>query len=242
MFDLAQESSTRLALGIAASLLVTAGVATATVRSGATVPLHAEQSPPPRAFAPIKFLPLPHAAMLACRAAQRASPHPILCPARLPRPTLGWPKLDDLPRLEAEPLPSLAAPEGRTRTRAGVSFGYGAPVEPSHSAWKKYVWLNRPCCLLHVVVMWVPLGKRFIPAGARPARLAGRSGLLRRARGYALGSASTWPQTFFWANHVWFAWRRGGIRYLATSHYFGPETTQFLARVIRELRPAPLLK
>ena len=91
-----------------------------------------------------------------------------------------------------------------------VSFQYGAPIEPSHSAWRQYVWLNRPCCLLHVVVMWAPTGWRFVPAGARPARLGGRSGLLRPARGYGLGSASTWPQTFFWANHVWFAWRQGG--------------------------------
>ncbi len=75
-------------------------------------------------------------------------------------------------------------------------------------------------------------------SSARPAIVAGKRGLLREASGYGMRRVHVWPQGLYWANHIWFAWRERGVRYLASVHYFGPEETlTLLARLVRELRP-----
>lgn len=75
---------------------------------------------------------------------------------------------------------------------------------------------------------------RFLPPGTHRAVVAGRHGRLRPAGGYGLRGTSK----FYWANHVWFAWREGGEPYVASLHYFGPGTRALLGRLIAELRPA----
>ena len=171
--------------------------------------------------------------MRACARAQALSPHPILCPARVPRPTLK-PQL----RLRVVVRQSLHQ-TGVDTPSAGVELAYAAPVEPGPGDWRASVWRNRPCCAFHFLVLWLPRGAKFLPSGARHASLAGRRGLLRDASGYGLQGKCTWPQCAFWANHTWFVWRAGGTEYAASLHYFGRRDTRaLLARLIRTLLPA----
>jgi len=119
------------------------------------------------------------------------------------------------------------------QTPYGLEFGYSAPVEPeSGPNWRRLLWHNRPCCFLHFT-LFVPRG----PAGhlpqMRPARLGGRSGRIRYARGYGLRDSTG----IYWVNHTWFTWRAGGVRWVASVHYFGPGTTQLLGRIVAGLRP-----
>lgn len=227
-------------LSVASAVLAFSGCAGAASRS------HRDRSPPssqpPRqAFAPTKLLPISRQVITVCTYAQSLSPHPILCPGFLPRATIGWPRGTPAPSVGATDIRSIGAFAGETQIRAGVSLTYGSPVEPGPGQWKPYLWLNRPCCLLHFVVLWIPPGKRFLPAGSRPATLAGIHGWLRPAQGYGL-APSAWPQSFFWANHVWFTWIRNGIRYTASLHEFGePQTTKLLSELIGHLKPAESL-
>lgn len=91
---------------------------------------------PSAAFAPVKFHPVPVSAVRVCEGAQRQSPHPILCPRRLPRSTLPWPdgtrrefRVREFRTLAGGPQPSE-----EKQIRAGVSFEYGIPVEPGLAA------------------------------------------------------------------------------------------------------------
>ena len=133
----------------------------------------------------------------------------------------------------------LPGPSGRG-TAAGVDFSYGAPWEPgSGPDWRLHLWRNRPCCFLHFEIFRRPSGRRNTPAGALPASLGGRRGLLKDGTSWGLGS-STGDDMYF-ANHTRFLWREHGVDYVATLHRFGSkqETRALLARLIRELRPVP---
>jgi len=209
-------------------------------------PLQPAPDPPPTsALAPARLLPTPVRVLNQCRLAQARAPFPILCPSRLPRPFIGWPR-GEPPEVVATTLPasnaswqSRADPRYRKRGFSGVSIGYGAPWEPdSGPDWRLHLWRNRPCCFLHFEVFRREEGRRQIPAGARPATLGGQRGLLKDATSYGLASREN--DYLYWANHTRFLWRENGVPYVATLHRFGTkvETRALLGQLIRELRAA----
>ena len=194
--------------------------------------LKVAHDPAPRAaFTPVKLLPLPPYAAWQCRRVQRRSPFRILCPRRLPRPTIGWPPGRPPPKLFVARLPY-----------PGVSFTYGFPWEPdSGPEWRRHVWRNRPCCFLHFEVFRRPPGRQSVPAGSRPALVGGKHGLLKQAAGYRLFSGAGNSDIYF-GNHVRFLWSEDGEPYVASLHYFGRRATlSLLDQLVRELRPAAAL-
>jgi hypothetical protein len=207
-------------------------------------PLRAAPDPAPaKALLPAQLSPTPTRVIAECRRAQARSRFPILCPFRLPRPFVAW--RGDLPRLGAAMLPapgtvwsSRSDPRYRHRRAGGVTIGYGGPWEPdSGPDWHVHLWRNRPCCFLHFEIFWRRPGRRQIPAGARPATLGGRPGLLKDASSWGLASAN--GDFMYFPNHTRFLWRENGVDYVATLHRFGTgaETRTLLCRLIRELRP-----
>ena len=185
---------------------------------------------------PTRLYPLPASGRAVCRAAQEQTRHVVLCPRRLPRPTRGWPIRSKLPSLRGEVLRN-------GREILGVELAYGAPVEPASgpARWvEDHLWLNRPCCALHFVVL------RVTPATGRRLRairlrLGGRRGLLAEAAGYAPYGRSG-PTGIYWRNHTWFFWREREQTYGASVHYFGRRPTRnLLDRLMRELVPARTL-
>jgi hypothetical protein len=203
-------------------------------------PLRPAADPAPaRAFRPPRLFPVSARIVAQCRRAQARSSFPILCPRRLPRPFVK-PRL----RLIAYVLPAPGAhwssrsdPRYRNRAAGGLNFGYGGPWEPdSGPDWRIHLWRNRPCCFLHFEVFRRPGGRRQIPAGARPATLGGRHGLLTDATSWGLGSPTG---DYLFPNHTRFLWREQGVDYVASLHRFGTkaETQALLGRLIGELRP-----
>jgi hypothetical protein len=199
---------------------------------------------PARALRPPLLLSTPAGVVAQCRRAQARSPTTLLCPRRLPRPSVRW-RNATLPRLNAYMLPAPGAtwtshsdPRYRHRRAGGVTIGYGGPWEPdSGPDWHGHLWRNRPCCFLHFEVFWRRAGRRQVPAGARPAVLGGRRGLLKDASSYGLASAT--GDYMYFPNHTRFLWRENGVDYVASLHRFGSlqETRALLNRLIRELRP-----
>lgn len=195
---------------------------------------------PARALRIPRLFPVPARILYQCRRAQARSSSPILCPRRLPRPFV-----KSRLRLSAYVLPAPGAawssrsdPRYRHRAAGGLTFGYGAPWEPdSGPDWRSHLWRNRPCCFLHFEVFRRAGGARQIPAGARPATMGGRHGLLKDATSWGLASPA--GDYLYWPNHTRFLWRENGVDYVATLHRFGStrETRALLARLMRELRP-----
>jgi hypothetical protein len=208
-------------------------------------PLKPAPDPPPaRALRPPRLYLAPAGVVAQCRRAQARSPFTLLCPRRLPRPFVRWASAK-LPRLTAYVLPAPGAawssrsdPRYRNHRAGGLTIGYGGPWEPdSGPDWRVHLWRNRPCCFLHFEIFWRRAGKRQIPAGARPAELGGRRGLLKDASSYGLASPT--GDYMYWPNHTRFLWREHGVDYVASLHRFGSlrETRALLSRLIRELRP-----
>jgi hypothetical protein len=199
---------------------------------------------PARALRPPRLSPAPADVIAECRRAQARSPLTLLCPRRLPRPFIQWPR-SKLPRLGAYMIPAPGAhwssrsdPRYVHRRAGGVGIGYSGPVEPdSGPDWRVHLWRNRPCCFLHFEIFWHQPGRKQIPAGARPAELGGRHGLLKDATSWGLASPT--GDYMYWPNHTRFLWRENGVDYVASLHRFGTkaETRALLARLIRELRP-----
>jgi hypothetical protein len=209
-----------------------------------TTPLKAARDPAPASvLAAARLFPTPPRIVTQCRLAQARSRLPILCPARLPRPFIGWPRPDRVPEPSAQRLPapgvtwrSRSDPRYRRRQEGGLSIGYGAPWEPdSGPDWRLHLWRNRPCCFLHFEVFRRAEGRQHVPAGARPALLGGRRGLVKDATSYGYAG----NDHLYWPNHTRFLWREHGVAYVATLHRFGTkeETRALLGRLIRELRP-----
>jgi hypothetical protein len=73
---------------------------------------------------------LPKAAAATCRSVQRRTTANVLCPAFLPRPTIGWPQRASLPKLRTDRFQLGTTP-------IGIEFAYGAPVEPGEGASEK---------------------------------------------------------------------------------------------------------
>jgi YVTN family beta-propeller protein len=121
-------------------------------------------------------------------------------------------------------------------SRAELQIGYGAPWEPGVPGWRSHLWRNRPCCFLHLELMRRPPLRDAIPRG-RTTVLGGRRGILRPTYGpqATCGSGAT---SFYWCNHVVFAWSELGGFYVATLHSFGNgPTTRLLGEIVRGLRP-----
>jgi hypothetical protein len=204
------------------------------------------RAPDPPREAALRAPPLfstPTRVVTQCRQAQNRASFPILCPLRLPRAFIGRLR-DEPPAISATKLPAANAswksrsdPRYRRRSFGGVSIGYGVPWEPdSGPDWRLHLWRNRPCCFLHFDVFRRAEGRAQIPAGARPATLGGRHGLLKDATTYGLASREN--DYLYFANHTRFLWREHGVPYVATLHRFGTrrETRDLLDRLIRELR------
>lgn len=91
---------------------------------------------------------------------------------------------------------------------------------------------DRPERFLHFEVL---RAEELPPAGARSAKLGGRSGLLARPSSRDYGSET------YWANHARFFFSERGVKYAATLHDFGPDTVPVLSALIAGLRPAERL-
>jgi hypothetical protein len=182
--------------------------------------------------------PLPRQAVVQCRLAQASTRVPLLCPRRVPLPTLPTPYVlpQALPTAAAERLPAMG--RGAGRESVGVSFGYGAPWEPSdvNPAWRQRLWANRPCCFLHLEVFRWQRGRADPPPQAVPATLGGRRGLYAPALSLGMGCRGNGGN---FCNHAAFFFRAHGVRYVVTLHHFAPlETRALLARLVAELVPA----
>jgi hypothetical protein len=216
---------------------VAAVIAALALASGWLWPNH----PPPAALAPVRLHRLPTAPAATCRSWQRRTRLRLLCPARLPRATLGPATIRDPrpPRLSAVVVGAPKRPG--SVGLLGLDFSYSAPVEPtSGRGWRQHLWHNRPCCFLHFgVYRLVPPAGR-LPSGLHRAVVGGRQGLILPALGDGLaGRLGVW-----WANHVWFFWRAHGGWYAATLHHFGrgAEARRLLGRLVRELEPAATVR
>jgi hypothetical protein len=195
-----------------------------------TRPLRPAPDPAPaRALASVRLLATPIRVLNQCQLAQARASFQILCPARLPAPFIGWPR--------GAPPPVTAERLGK-REPIVLSIGYGAPWEPdSGPDWRLHLWRNRPCCFLHFEVFRRQEGPQHVPAGAHPATLGGRRGLLKDATSWGLASRE--GDYLYWSNHARFLWRENGVPYVATLHRFGTtqETRALLGRLIDELQP-----
>ena len=190
--------------------------------------------PPAEAVARPRLHRLPKDAVRVCKRMQAAARFPVLCPARLPRATLGFRLGASPPRLRADLVGKVREPL-QGGLPHGLDFSYSAPVEPqSGRGWRKLVWHNRPCCLLHFTIWRRPRGEVRLPARARRIALGGKRGVVVEATGYGLRADG-----FDWANHTWFYWREQGVPYAASLHHFGRKgTLALLDRLLRELKPA----
>jgi glutamine cyclotransferase len=113
-----------------------------------------------------------------------------------------------------------------------LSFAYGIP---GAGGGRNSLRGNEPRLFLHFVVGRATEG---IPAGSRPARIGGRSGVLASATHD--GSLVAGP---YFSNHVRFVWHENGIQYVATLHTFGEGPTEHLLdQIMRSLRPARELR
>lgn len=168
--------------------------------------------------APVRLVPVPAAVIEACQRAQRQRPRfPVLCPTLLPRASRS-----SFAGLTPSPL-------GAAAYRGTLEIGYDAEGDSSGHP----LAFNRPDRFLHLVLGPADQG---IPAGARPARLGGRTGLLLPA------TPGTYAGPYF-ANHVRFLFQENGVRYVATLHTFGEQPTeQLLARILHSLRPPRRIK
>jgi hypothetical protein len=195
----------------------------------------AADRPPKTAFAPVRLVSLPPPAARACKRLQASVSFTVLCPARLPTATLGYPAGSKPPRLRADFFGDRFHPQ--KRLVLGIEFFYGTPVEPFPGTWwRRHVWLNRPAYFLHVTI-WRRWAVHLPVWRAQLHRrcFSHRCGLIKYASGYGLRGTTD----AYWANHTWFFWRERGVRWAASLHYFGRgETTALLARILRELRPA----
>jgi hypothetical protein len=181
-----------------------------------------------------RLWPLPERTRRQCARLQAHVHFVVLCPQQVPRPTRGWTRGDRPPPFYSDIFGSPQHPE--LPTPYGIEVGYSAAVEPqSGRNSRRLVWHNRPCCFLHFTV-FVPHGP--LPSGLVRARIGGKRGEALYARGYGLRGS----QRFYWANHTWFFWRERGVVYAASLHYFGDGTTDLLARLIGQLKPANTLR
>lgn len=170
---------------------------------------------PPRSVGGVELYPIPSAVAEECRSAQETARIRILCPTRLPRP------VRDSAGSSALPLDALTA----------FAWGSGG-IDFSYSAETGRPRLDSPERFLHLQVIEQD---QPLPAGARPAKLGGKSGLLAPA------SSRDYASESYFANHWRFFWTERGVKYAATLHDFGRRTKPLLSRLIRDLRPANAL-
>lgn len=194
--------------------------------SSAQASVNRSDPAPPLAFAPVRLAPVSARVVVRCRAIQAQARARLLCPTLLPRAAAAG--VPDVP-----PSALVVTPMGDffRRRIAGVDIGYGAPWEGP--GWTAHRWRNRPCCFFHFNVFRRAPRRDSIPAGARPAVLGGKHGLLVAAH-----EGEFYGNGLYWSNHVRFLFREQGTNWVATLHTFGETATErLLGRLIASLRP-----
>jgi streptogramin lyase len=177
------------------------------------------------ALARLHLFRVPPEVLQACHRAQREGSFRVLCPARLPQATVGYP---------SSPPNPLTSRVLRDRGMVvGIEFGYGAPYPQGQSR-------NHPGRFLHLAILRGDVAVGQPPEGSTPLgaeTLAGRIGKLFQAPPY---SNSRWGA--YHGNHLIFTWREKGAPYTISLHSWRRlEALQLLGKVIESLRPASAL-
>jgi hypothetical protein len=177
--------------------------------------------PPPIASAPIRMSAPPADIVHTCQAEQAKTTSPVLCPTLVPTPTLPGTPGGKLARWQ-----TVSDPGG-----TGYEISYGDPWEAlSGPGWKAHLWRNRPCCFFHFTMEWWT-GRHWPEAYyvAPPKHLPEHGAFLGGYRGHVYNATI--------ADHVVFLFRRKGVHYDVTEHFFGPGTLKLLSRIVSGLRP-----
>lgn len=173
----------------------------------------------------VEFLPAPLRVRVACLAEQRESAFRVLCPAALPRATIGtggWP-----------PASLMVSRWARTRESFyGLSITYGAPYEKTARDSVR----NAPNRFLHFEVLGGPRTRRQLHTNE--ARLLGRVTL--GGRSGTLYDHPPYGQAGRFGSHLTFVWEEREVTYAASLHRWKPreETHETLGRLIAGLVPA----
>jgi YVTN family beta-propeller protein len=170
----------------------------------------------------VRMFPVPTQVLTVCHRAQAKASFRVLCPARLPHASVGYPS--------SPPNPLTARVLRDRGTLVGIEFGYGAPYPRGQAR-------NHPGRFLHLAVLRGDVPVAAPPRGSTPLGdtiLAGREGKLFQAPQY---SASRWGA--YHGNHLIFTWREKGSAYTISLHSWRRhEALQLLGKVIDSLRPA----
>jgi YVTN family beta-propeller protein len=171
----------------------------------------------------VRLGPLPDNVLEVCRRAQAERSLELLCPALLPRATVGY------PGQPPNPLTARVLFDGRRAV--GIEFAYGAPYETKQ-------WRNHPRRFLHLAIFRGDSSYTQPPHGSTRLgrrRLAGRTGLLHHAPPYFRGGG-------YHGNHLIFRWRNGETPYTASLHSWRrDDALRLLEEVLNNLSPVALL-
>jgi YVTN family beta-propeller protein len=166
-----------------------------------------------------KLFPVPARVLHVCHKAQDEQTFRVLCPARLPRASVGYPG--------QPPNPLTTRLVDDRRTFYGIEFAYGAPYETRQ-------WRNHPRRFLHLAILRARTSIATPPEGSTPLgdkRLAGRRGSLFHAPPYFKGGGYN-------GNHLMFTWHERKTAYTISLHSWRrAEALQLLEEVIASLRP-----
>jgi streptogramin lyase len=173
----------------------------------------------------LRVLPVPSEILLVCHRAQAKGSFRVMCPARLPRASVGYPS--------QPPNPLTARVLSDRGTLVGIEMGYGAPYPRGQRR-------NHPGRFLHLAILRGDVEVAAAPKGSTPLgtkRVGGRRGRLFQAPPY---SNSRWG--LYHGNHLIFRWRERGFPYTLSLHSWRrDEALQLLKKVINGLRPANAL-
>ena len=166
--------------------------------------------------------PVPDDVVEACHAAQADASFTVLCPARLPRASIGHP---------TQPPPPLTARVLRDRgVVVGVEMGYGAPYPGVRAK-------NDPGRFLHLAVLRGDVEVARPPRGSAPLGTVPFGEITGSLFAAPSSSSSRWGG--YHAHHLVFRWRRGGAPYTASLHSWGRgDATPLLGAVVESLVPA----
>jgi YVTN family beta-propeller protein len=171
----------------------------------------------------VRLWPIPDNALAVCRTGQAERSLELLCPARLPRASVGYPG--------QPPNPLTARILSTGKKIVGIEFAYGAPYETRQ-------WRNHPDRFLHLAILRGDNALTHRPEGSTHLgrkRIAGRLGMLHHAPPYFRGGG-------YHGNHLIFRWREGRTPYTASLHSWRrQETLQLLGQVLANLRPVAAL-
>ncbi len=167
----------------------------------------------------VPVFPVPPEVLRVCHRAQGSTSFRVLCPAGLPRASVGYPG--------QPPNRVTAGILDDKRRFYGVEFAYGAPYESRQ-------WRNHPRRFLHLAIIRAGTSLADPPKGSTrlgERRIAGRKGRLFHAPPYSKGGG-------YHGNHLMFTWHEGKAAYTISLHSWRrAEALQLLEEVISGLRP-----